>query len=304
MNTGSENTTARYGFVVLHYMAYDMTEECVSLLLTQFGGTHDIHVVIVDNASPNGSGSRLEERYKDHECVTVLVSSENLGFARGNNLGYRYLVEYQNPDYIIVMNNDVLIEQPEFLDLADTIYQRTGYAVLGPDIYSPKADEHQNTGTEYGATLEEVRKRCRTYSRYYERAWFYYHRHVLLRGVANRLRHCHTDAGTYREAAENVMLHGACYIFSRKFMEHRPNCFNPNTFMYGEEDILYYECMRLGLRTVYSPELHVLHMEDVATNAAFRKGYERWRMQYRNALQSAEVLRNMMERDAVSEKTT
>ena len=43
--------------------------------------TEKYHIVIVDNASPNGSGKELEEYYEHSEKVTVLLSEENLGFA-------------------------------------------------------------------------------------------------------------------------------------------------------------------------------------------------------------------------------
>ncbi len=47
-------------------------------------------IVIVDNASPDKSGALLKEHYKNDDHVEVLLNQENLGFARGNNVGFRY----------------------------------------------------------------------------------------------------------------------------------------------------------------------------------------------------------------------
>ena len=44
-----------FAFVILHYVAFDMTTECVDNLLNRFGNDN-ILIVIVDNSSPNSSG--------------------------------------------------------------------------------------------------------------------------------------------------------------------------------------------------------------------------------------------------------
>ena len=45
-------------FVILHYRAIDMTRTCVRRIQA-LEGRH--HIVIVDNASPNGTGAVLAE---------------------------------------------------------------------------------------------------------------------------------------------------------------------------------------------------------------------------------------------------
>jgi GT2 family glycosyltransferase len=97
------------------------------------------------------------------------------------------------------------------------------------------------------------------------------------------------------ERMENVVLHGACYIFSSKFIQKRKNCFCPDTFLYMEEDILHYECIQLGLNMVYSPEIKVKHLEDVSTNVSIKSGYKKFKMKNREMKRSIEVLINLMD---------
>ena len=70
---------ARFAFVVLHYLAEDLTITCVENILARFTapdqGKHSVHVVVVDNGSPNGSGDRLAMRWKDASDVTVLLTT-------------------------------------------------------------------------------------------------------------------------------------------------------------------------------------------------------------------------------------
>ena len=95
-------------FVILHYMAVDDTIECISSVF-EHNDRAGIHVIVVDNASPDGSGAVLEEKYSGDPDVTVIKSSENIGFARGNNLGFRYAKENFDCRYIILSNNDIVL---------------------------------------------------------------------------------------------------------------------------------------------------------------------------------------------------
>ena len=63
-----------------------MTKECVDTLLKVFAG-RKFHIVIVDNGSANETGLKLKEQYADNSNITVLINKENLGFAKGNNVG-------------------------------------------------------------------------------------------------------------------------------------------------------------------------------------------------------------------------
>ena len=63
-------------------------------------------LVVVDNASGDGSVERLRR-----EGLTVVESSENLGFGAGVNLGAQGMVE----DVLVLLNNDAVAE-PDFLE--------------------------------------------------------------------------------------------------------------------------------------------------------------------------------------------
>jgi GT2 family glycosyltransferase len=80
----------KIGFVILHYLAKEETINCVSSIKEKVG-TEDYLIVIVDNASSNGSGNELLEKYENDSKVKVLINRENLGFAKGMNVGFQYL---------------------------------------------------------------------------------------------------------------------------------------------------------------------------------------------------------------------
>lgn len=78
-----ESEKKKFGFVVLHYCTLDMTKKCIAAIQEKMAQA-DYEIVVVDNASGNGTGKDLAECYKDTEHVSVLLSKENLGFAKGN----------------------------------------------------------------------------------------------------------------------------------------------------------------------------------------------------------------------------
>lgn len=294
----AEGNKIKYGFVVLHYLAYEMTTECVSNLFQCFADD-DIMIIIVDNASSNGSGKQLEKLYMDNNRVRVLLNSKNDGFARGNNLGYRYLKTNYRPEYIIVMNNDVLIEQRNFLVEIDQIYKRTGFAVLGPDIFCPATKKHQNPAHLKGFTKEEVKSLYDTISKYCMHPIFYYYKSATFGKLKRKFLSTKIKDDIDRsKEMENVVLHGACYIFSKRYIEKRTECFCSRTFLYMEEDILHYECNQLGLKMIYSPKLKIKHLEDISTNATIKSGFQKFKMKNNEMKKSIKILlRIMSEKD-------
>lgn len=285
----------KYGFVILHYLAEEMTVKCVNNILCNFD-QKSIEIVIVDNASTNGSGRHLLEKYENQKNVTVLLNHENAGFACGNNVGYKFLRENGKCDYIIVMNNDVLIEQANFLNVIDSIYKKDRFAVLGPDIYCPAWKMRQNPARLNGLSKNRVDSLCVSYQRWCAHPILHYYKDLLTDKIKKRtLQQIQGMESIDRDIEhENVVLHGACYIFSNLFIEKRDNAFNSETFLYMEEDILYYECKKLGLKMVYSPKLNVKHLEEVSTTANHKTAYAKKKMKFNETLKSLKVLQNLM----------
>ena len=279
------------GFVVLHYLAYEMTLQCTESLLGLAG---EKHVVIVDNASPGGSGQRLVQHFAGNPEVTVLLSPQNAGFARGNNLGYCYLREHFSCEFVVVLNNDVLIPDTAFIGKVASLYRETPFAVLGPDILNPGSGLHQNPAHLRGFTREEVQARLERYRKNLAHfAW----RRLKWRIKQALFRPAPAPEETpWQESARDVVLHGACFVFSPDFIRVREYAFNPGTFLYFEEDILHYECLQQGLHLLYSPQVQVLHLEDVATDKAYRTNARKEKMKLQESVRSMEVLLNLMRR--------
>ena len=76
-----------------------MTVQCVAALE---GSSTAVEVLIVDNASPNGSGARLQARFPQH---AFLQTGANLGYAGGNARGIGWALA-AGAERVFIVNDD------------------------------------------------------------------------------------------------------------------------------------------------------------------------------------------------------
>ena len=95
----------KYAFLILNFNTYNETLNCVSSI-TESIKSSDYAIVVVDNGSPANIYSLLQKGLITYKNVYLLRSEENLGFSKGNNIGYRYACEKLKVDYILQINSD------------------------------------------------------------------------------------------------------------------------------------------------------------------------------------------------------
>lgn len=119
----------RLNIIILNWNGKKDTIECLNSIAKI--DYPDYQVIVVDNGSTDGSPTVIKGMFP---AITVLENKENLGFAGGNNVGIRFALN-QGADYILLLNNDTIVE-PDFLNtlirVAETD-ERIG--ILGPKIY-------------------------------------------------------------------------------------------------------------------------------------------------------------------------
>lgn len=164
-------------FVILHYRAIDTTRSCVKSIRALAG---DKHIVIVDNASPDGTGKQLAEEFAASPDVTVLLHDKNDGFARGNNVGVRWVCAHLDADFTVVLNNDVEIPQHDFIPQIARIYAQHPFDLLGPDIVSVFSGIHQSPKTLHGScVIFSQRYLARHPEPFYAKTFMYYEMEIL-----------------------------------------------------------------------------------------------------------------------------
>lgn len=283
----------KLSFVILHYNALSDTIECIDSIKKCVG--LDCGIVVVDNKSPNGTGADLDAKYKDDSQVTVILNPENEGFARGNNVGFKYAKENQNPDFIVMLNNDTLILQNDFAQRIQREYDAGHFAVLGPIIKTPSKPYSSNPGSTRLPSEKWYKNYVRkiTFKLYLNYIGLDAAYEWILRKILGK-KDKHFDESLLEKRAENVLLHGSFLIFSRDYIS-KFDGLNPRTFLYHEERLLFLRLLQNNMKSVFTPEIEIFHKEDAATKTVAKRGLLKRRFQYRHYINSAKVMLDVMQ---------
>ena len=248
-----------FGFVVLHYKTYEETRETIESILCLPREGRDVKIIVVDNASNNGSTEKLIDDFKDIKVVSFISNKENLGFSGGNNVGFRELKK-QGCDFIILSNNDIEVKSSNFYKKVEDDYEKYGFAVLGPAIENP---DNGHTGCRtLPPDMKFAKGRIfRLYLKYYLGSL--YSAYEKFRSKGNPGLPKENDEA-YICGWKNVTLHGCFLIFSKDYIKRFKGLAHL-TFMYAEEEILFIRLMKSGLISIYDPTIRIFHKEGAAT---------------------------------------
>ena len=296
-------------FVILHYNSIDDTRKCIESIrrlaevytktdlnsgTVQLIGRDStkekqepVHIVVVDNASPNGSGSLLKNEYGGVSDITLIMNRKNSGFSAGNNIGYKYVKENLEPDFVTVCNNDIVFDDEDFISKVVTEYKERHFFVMGPDIFNPILGIHQSPLGETSPSPAAARRtiKLNTIAEYtFPLFW-----PVFGKREVEKAKKRGDSVPDYDVSKEDVPLMGACLVLSKDFLEVRDNAFEPVTFMYYEEFMLYNFCIRNGYAMVYEPSIHVTHNEGSATKTAAKDEKDKYRRLVKNIRRAAQV---------------
>lgn len=263
-----------FGFVILHYKTYKETYEAIKSILSLPREGRDVAITVVDNASGNGSIEKLIEDFKGYKEITFIENRENLGFSKGNNVGFMDL-KRKGYDFIILSNNDIEVLSKDFYSKVELDYQKYQFAVLGPGIRNP------NDGRTGCRTMPPTISFAK--GRIFRLRMKYYVKHLY--NTYEKKRYSNQESNSpkkyddsYLCVWKNVTLHGCFLIFSDRYI-NKFDGLNPATFMYAEEELLFIRLMSTGLISIYDPNIEIYHKEGVATahdgKTMSKEGYNR-----------------------------
>jgi GT2 family glycosyltransferase len=275
-------------FLILHYQTIEDTKECINSILANIE-YENYNIIVVDNGSPNGTGKKLVELYKNNPKVKIIISENNLGFARGNNLGFKYIKNNFNADFIVMINNDTIMQDQNFIKKIIEEYEREPYHILGPKIISLVNQKNQNPMPVTQKSIKEVKRNI------FKLRILLLSNYLRLEGFLRKIKETlikKVESDDLNQV-NDYMLHGSCLVFSKDYIKKYDGLYD-RTFLYGEENILYFISKRDNLKMRYSENAFIYHKEDSATNSVLKAGNQKRRFFYKHSLNSLKELYKLM----------
>lgn len=119
----------KVAIVILNWNGKEDTVECLESLR---GISYaDTATIVVDNGSTDGSAAYIKERYPH---VALVETGRNLGYAGGNNAGISYAMASFRPGYILLLNNDTVVDRDFLSELVRVAGSDDDTGIVGPKV--------------------------------------------------------------------------------------------------------------------------------------------------------------------------
>jgi GT2 family glycosyltransferase len=201
-----------------------------------------IHVVVVDNASGDGSVEMVRAAWP---AVRVIEAGDNLGFARANNIGIRAT----SSPLVLLLNSDTLVPSGAIDALVADLLGHPEVAVVGPRI----VDATGNPEVSFGRMITPCNElRQKTIGRLYD--W----RMPLIERYVRRLT---------SRAHSPDWVSGACLLVRRADAE-AVGLLDERFFMFTEDVDFCASIRNSGRGVRFSPAVSITHLRGRSVRVA------------------------------------
>ena len=127
--------------IILSYNTKSLLRSCLSSLLEHLRG-FGFEILVFDNASSDGSVQMIK---KEFTKAKVIESQENLGFAKGCNLG----AKNSKGKYILFLNSDTQVLDNGFISMIEFMDKNPKVAILGGKLENSAGSIQPSAGKFY-----------------------------------------------------------------------------------------------------------------------------------------------------------
>ena len=110
--------------VIVNYQTFELTKNTINSVF-QYSYPFSYEILVVDNNSGDDSLAKLQEYFKDE--VKFIASSENKGFAAGNNQALRIC----ESNYVLLLNSDTIVWENTLSNIYNYMEEHVDVGAIG-----------------------------------------------------------------------------------------------------------------------------------------------------------------------------
>ncbi len=252
------------GIIIVNWNTRELLRRCLKTLYAS-EGDFSYRVVVVDNASEDGSAEMVRAEFPTAELI---ASPENVGYPRGNNLGLRHLgylgageVNADAPRYALLLNPDTELPPEALGKMLKFMDARPDVGAAGPKLVL--SDGSLDKACRRGFPTPLVS---------------FYHYSGLARLFPRDARFGRYNM-TFADEDQDLEVDSVvgAYMQVRKTAIERAGLLDEAFFMYGEDLDWAFRIKQAGYKIWYHAGVTVRHVKRAASRKSPRAQFEFWR---------------------------
>ncbi|GAB6100998.1 glycosyltransferase family 2 protein [Thermococcus atlanticus] len=186
-----------------------------------------------DEAKQGKFNRPVYEKYDVNRRMILIKNRDNYGFAGGNNVGIKFALSVLNPDYVLLLNNDTVVD-PNFLtELVKVAESDEKIGIVGPKIYYYDYNGRINIIQYCGVNFIPI----------------FLHKQIF----GHKQNSCN-----YTNPVLTDEVHGACMLIRRSAFQ-KIGLLDEDFFAYWEETDFCYRTSRYGYYLKVNPQARIWH---------------------------------------------
>lgn len=234
--------------IIVNYNSGNLIIDCVNSIYEKTKET-SFEIIIVDNYSKDDSVRKLNDSLG--KKVSIILSNENLGFGKANNLG----AKHAKGEYLFLLNPDTVLINDAISILVKYLKQHNDTGIAGGNLFTLDKKPTPSFCIQFDDLMLEK-----------ERAKWSYLISSKISQKRNSNKNNKIDEFNYTNSPQKVAYIFGADIMIKKSLFDEIGGFDPDFFMYAEEEEMSWRITQKGYSIYSVPQAEIIHLEGATTS--------------------------------------
>ena len=219
--------------ILVNYNGITFNDQCIESILKSTLSSR-IEIVVVDNASTDGSLEKLHEHWDANQQIHIIELNDNYGFSKANNAGIQWSIQH-GISYFVLLNNDTEIES-DMIQRMMECSEKKDMIIVPKILYADRPDTIWCAGGYFSFALNKP----------------------VQRGMNQK------DVGQYDKTELCTFANGCCMLLTSAIIE-KIGLLDERFFLYYEDTEYSYRAIKNKIDICYCGSAVVYHKVNGAT---------------------------------------